>query len=446
MQQLNAHAQKQLMQNMQRGEQPDMEMNGHRPQSPASAENTGSPNKRPRLEGAQFNGQPMAPNGRGQMPPQMAQNMTNMMMKNGINPQGLTPAQYQSFTQQAPGVQAKSIQVYAQSLAQHHNRSAVNQGPMPNGMMNPAGVMPNQGSPMMQPMNENFMMDPNSAYNPAVNAQLRAGMPQGANNGQGGNHALQDYQMQLMLLEQQNKKRLMMARQEQDSMTRADGQPGIPAGQGMPPGMSPGSRNGPSPNPSDQMKRTPQLGQSGLPGSPTPGGQGSPAPMNFAAQMGGQDFNPQMFAMAKMGDGMMPGQMRQPPNMNPNMQAGRMPSGNWQGVPGGQPMMQQPSQGPPQNMGTPQQRNEMPPPQAPAGGANAGRGTQPSSPAAAAQAPPTPQQTNKANPSKKKGKGGDAKVSILLSPHVVRILMVIAASAEERFNKYWRSCQCLRLG
>ena len=30
-----------------------------------------------------------------------------------------------------------------------------------------------------------------------------------------GNHQLQDYQMQLMLLEQQNKKRLMMARQEQ---------------------------------------------------------------------------------------------------------------------------------------------------------------------------------------------------------------------------------------
>jgi hypothetical protein len=35
----------------------------------------------------------------------------------------------------------------------------------------------------------------------------------------GGNHALQDYQMQLMLLEQQNKKRLMMARLEQDMMT-----------------------------------------------------------------------------------------------------------------------------------------------------------------------------------------------------------------------------------
>ena len=33
-----------------------------------------------------------------------------------------------------------------------------------------------------------------------------------------GGHALQDYQMQLMLLEQQNKKRLMMARQEQDNI------------------------------------------------------------------------------------------------------------------------------------------------------------------------------------------------------------------------------------
>lgn len=33
-----------------------------------------------------------------------------------------------------------------------------------------------------------------------------------------GNHALQDYQMQLMLLEQRNKKRLLMARQEQDKI------------------------------------------------------------------------------------------------------------------------------------------------------------------------------------------------------------------------------------
>ena len=36
-----------------------------------------------------------------------------------------------------------------------------------------------------------------------------------------GNHALQDYQMQLILLEQQNKKRLLMARQEQDIFSKS---------------------------------------------------------------------------------------------------------------------------------------------------------------------------------------------------------------------------------
>lgn len=38
----------------------------------------------------------------------------------------------------------------------------------------------------------------------------------------GPNHALQDYQMQLMLLEQQNKKRLLMARREQETMSSPD--------------------------------------------------------------------------------------------------------------------------------------------------------------------------------------------------------------------------------
>jgi hypothetical protein len=37
-------------------------------------------------------------------------------------------------------------------------------------------------------------------------------------------HALQDYQMQLMLLEQQNKKRLIMARSELDAAAAAEGQ------------------------------------------------------------------------------------------------------------------------------------------------------------------------------------------------------------------------------
>ncbi|KAH6684654.1 hypothetical protein B0J14DRAFT_555611 [Halenospora varia] len=49
-------------------------------------------------------------------------------------------------------------------------------------------------------------MNHNSLYNPVEG---------------GGNHALQDYQMQLMLLDQQNKKRRMMARQEQEGQDTA---------------------------------------------------------------------------------------------------------------------------------------------------------------------------------------------------------------------------------
>jgi hypothetical protein len=74
------------------------------------------------------------------------------------------------------------------------------------------------------------------------------------------NHAPEDYQMQMMLLEQQNKKRLLMARQEQDNALT------------MAPNVSPSESRagGPSPNPNDQLKRvagTPKIGQ-GVPGSP----------------------------------------------------------------------------------------------------------------------------------------------------------------------------------
>ena len=48
-----------------------------------------------------------------------------------------------------------------------------------------------------------------------------------------GNHALQDYQMQLMLLEQQNKKRLFMARQEQDNIFRGSSSTHTPAIRGI---------------------------------------------------------------------------------------------------------------------------------------------------------------------------------------------------------------------
>lgn len=406
-----------MMQQMQRD--PDMEMGGHRPQSPASADNAPSPSKRPRLEGA-VNGQQLAPNGRGQgqgMPGQP--NPQAIMMQNGMQngmQRGMTPAQFQQFQGQA--AQQKSMQVYAQNLALHHSRSASNSQGIPNGgMMNP-GVMANQTDLMPMPDGQGmYPMAGGPDYYGANGqlAQVRPGSLQTPGT-QHGNHALQDYQMQLMLLEQQNKRRLMMARQEQDSIARSDGQPPMP-GQGiLPPGASPGSRAGTSPNPNDQMKRgTPKIPPTGLPGSPNAGDmsqRGSPGSMNLN---GGP--------ILEMGAQFFPGSNMRPPSSNPaftGAQMGqpipanagqRMPSGQWQP---GQPQM--PPQHSPANQpqaGTPQERSAMPPPSAPpVTGPNVGRG-QPASPQTAGNAPPTPQQATKAAPKGKKETKDARKVCIL---------------------------------
>ncbi|KAF9883113.1 hypothetical protein FE257_004092 [Aspergillus nanangensis] len=419
--QFQKNQQVQMMQQMQR-EHSDMDMNGHRPQSPASTDNAPSPSKRPRLEGGPMNGQQLAPNGRGQgqgMPGQP--NPQALFMQNsGMNPRAMNPAQLQAF-QQGQGAQQKSIQVYAQNLALHHSRSAMNNQGMPNGLMNP-GVMPNQAE--LVPMPDGQGMYPmNGDYYGANGqmAQVRAGMQ--TPGSQHGNHALQDYQMQLMLLEQQNKRRLMMARQEQDSMAgRPDGQPPMPGQQALPPGTSPqGSRAGTSPNPNDQMKRgTPKMPQTGLPGSPSAGdpmiqGRGSPASMNFGGGPIPPDMANQFFAAG-------PNTMR-PPSSNPGFSGpqmgqpipagvgNQMPNRGWQPQQGaqGQPMGPQQSPATQPATGTPQERNQMPPPQAPpTAGANAGR-TQPPSPQTGAAAPPTPQQGNKAAPKKKETKDTNRK-------------------------------------
>merc|ERR1712000_122462 len=108
---------------------------------------------------------------------------------------------------------------------QFRQNGAMPQKPMQPGMANGMMNMGNAGSPMMQGMtpqqfNENIQLE---IFNPrgGIGQQMQ-GTPGG---GQSGNHALQDYQMQLMLLEQQNKKRLMMARQEQDNAVNRDGAP-----------------------------------------------------------------------------------------------------------------------------------------------------------------------------------------------------------------------------
>ena len=382
-------------QQMQR-DQPDMDMNG-RPGTPADGENGGSPSKRPRLADQQFNGA-MGPNGRV---PGMPGAQQQMLMQSGFNPN-----MSQQFRPNA-AMQQKAMQVSRNALSASEAMAQLQyQGQMNNAMMM---NMANSGSPMLGPMPDN-QFGANGMPGEIFNQRMPGpGMP-GAPGAQGGNHALQDYQMQLMLLEQQNKKRLMMARQEQDSIGKQPDGSAFPGQVGMQPGMSPaGSRSGTSPNPTEQMKRgNPQL--SGLPGSPAPGDpQGRSPGMNFLG--GGMDPNFNAAMLMNKGDGFggpgAPGM--QPPNMaNMTAMARAQQQGRAPGqFPGGQPMGQQPSQGGPGPMGTPGQRNEMPPPQAPAAGsANANR-NQPTSPPQN-QAPPTPSQGNKANP-KKKGKEGDNK-------------------------------------
>ncbi|KAH7030711.1 uncharacterized protein B0I36DRAFT_348905 [Microdochium trichocladiopsis] len=429
----------------------DLDAN-RRPGSPGSAENAPSPNKRPRLDGAgPFNPQQQAAmmqNGQrpqqgmpGQQVPNTPANTTaqaqQLLLTNGINPSQLTPQQFQQFQNQPPHAQIKSIQAYSQNLQQHHGQQMPNKpAPNPNG---PQG----QGSPMMAQgpdgANLNAYYHPGEMGGPTA---MRPGAP-GAQGAGGSNHALQDYQMQLMLLEQQNKKRLMMARQEQDSMgnmPRADGQPG-PAGAPGPNGQafqdtSPqAARTGTSPNPSEQMKRgTPQMNSAGIP-SPLPEGansRGSPNPMSFMPNNMDPNMAPHFFKGMNgmennMGNVQMNGGMRPPSShpgqpgfngqMTPQMaaaarqQGGQAPGMQWQGQPNGNGMAPGGPQG--QVQGTPQQR-AMPPPSAPATGAAAnatasGRAT--ASPQQGNAAPPTPQQSNKAAPKKKDTKNAKTKAA-----------------------------------
>ena len=408
--------QQHLLQQQMRREPSDMDMNGQRPHTPSSGDNAPSPSKRQRLDGAQFNGQMMA-NGRGPLHNMQGQPMMDMnghnqanqiLMRNGINPEQLSQSQFQSFQAQNPQIQEKSIQVYAQNLAKTRGQ----------GMPRPG--MGGQDSPMMQPGFE-MNVPPVDMYS----QQMMRGVP-GPNAGNGGNHALQDYQMQLMLLEQQNKKRLLMARQEQDSVGR-DGQP-MPGGPGgFAPGMSPsGSRSGPSPEPGQMKRGTPKMGPTGLPNSPMPDGnmpqRSSPAAMGFASQMppemyqNGMPVPPNGIRMAPSshpgqfgGVPFAPTQAAQAAQMEAMRARGVVPNGaNWQQGPQGQaPMMQQPAQTQqPQPMGTPQQRTALPPPPTvQPGAATNGR---PSPPAQAA--PPTPQQSNKAKPKGKKDSNDTRKV------------------------------------
>lgn len=402
-----------------------MEMNGPRSNSPGSGD-APSP-KRQRIEGNMQ--QMQRPGLQGQMSnqvgpdspsasldPAAARHTRELLGSYGIDTSTMPEDQIQMIASQPTNNTIKSLDVYSRQMqrtmssAMNNASSDTNKGMPPNvaAAMGPAG---SQGSPMSQAGMDGAMGDFNGGMRPGMvpNAAVAvAGAQAGANN---GNHALQDYQMQLMLLEQQNKKRLLMARQEQDSMT----QPGMPQHAQFAPNMSPqGSRaGGPSPNPNDMARGTPKM-QPGTSPNGQMQGRGSPAP-------GGFDPNgvpPNMRAQMVMGpNGQMlprshpqqqfPGTQQltqQHMDMFNRQSGGMMPNGTF---PGGPQMPQgmmpgQPGPGPqqiPPNM-TPRQGNQaMPPPPAPQ--PNQTGGTQPSSPAPSA-APPTPSQANKPKPGNKK--------------------------------------------
>ncbi|GAB7353256.1 hypothetical protein MBLNU459_g3765t1 [Dothideomycetes sp. NU459] len=397
-QQFRMQQQMQMQQTQMQREGSSIDMNGQqRLASPGSVADAPSP-KRQRLDGS-FNG-PMGPMGRGQ-------------------PQGMPGQQFNGMQMQ--NQQPKSTQqVYAQQMARQM-QSAMDSNSNKGMPGNPSGLP--QGSPAMDASNPDF-------FNAA--AQMRGGIPGQGPPTNNSNHALQDYQMQLMLLEQQNKKRLLMARQEQDNMTNGPGGPAPPGGPvAFAPTMSPsGSRaGGPSPTPNEmKLRGTPKMSQGAVP-SPTPDGpmgqgRASPAPGFDPSQMN-PNLPPGMFPqMNKMGMMGPNGQMMQPPSSHPGFNApmnqqqmemfraqqqngGRMPNGF---IGGGPPQMmpgQQPGPQQPPNM-TPQQRNAMPPPPAPTG--DSGRGTQPSSPQQQQQAaPPTPSQANKANTKSRKDNNSKKK-------------------------------------
>lgn len=212
----------------------------------------------------------------------------------------------------------------------------------------------------------------------------------------------------------------------------SQGPHGQAGGPGFPPTMSPqGSRAGPSPNPSDQMKRgTPKMNQQGLPGSPMPDAsmqqnRNSPVP-NFGDhgqipggmappfyQMQGGPANPMMRPPSSHpggNAGNFGGQLT--PQQMEAMRNGAMQNGQWRGP---QQMMQNQMQQPGPMNAAQQRNNPMPPPPAPPT-EQPGR-TQEPSPSQPAAAPPTPNQSNKPNPRKKDTKD-NKKVICALQFHL----------------------------
>jgi hypothetical protein len=100
---------------MQTQMQRDGSIGDNRAQSPNSVENMGSPSKRPRTDGGNFNGQ-QGPAGRGQpMPSQQMANMAGganggMLLQNGLS-NDMSQQQMGGFSGSTPGAQQKTLEV-----------------------------------------------------------------------------------------------------------------------------------------------------------------------------------------------------------------------------------------------------------------------------------------------------------------------------------------------
>jgi hypothetical protein len=298
----------------------------HRASSPVS-DNASSPSKRPRLEGGPFNSaQSGTINGRqaGSMSNQAHPAHSQPLMATGMQPQNMAPGHMQPFPGPSQVGQAKSsIQSYSQTLQQHHG-SQMPTKPGPNSQ-----APPPQGSPEMVTQAPQITAYYNAPGTLDTTGRMGAGGASTVHPG-GGNHALQDYQMQLMLLEQQNKKRLLMARQEQDNIvpmardgsnTLTQGSAAVPNGGPVGNGQFADTtqmiRPSASPNSStEQMKRgTPQMNTANMP-SPLPDAtqaRDSPTSVPFAVNTS-VDTNgqPQQFNMMQMNPMRSGGHMAQP--------------------------------------------------------------------------------------------------------------------------------------
>lgn len=208
--------------------------------------NAGRPGQ-PGMQGNQVGPLPDTPD------PAQYQQTLELLREKGIDPAAIPTGQLRNLSRQPTNQQTQSVEVYSQSIQQSMQQALQNVNKQSN--VNPKGMNPNmgpggaQGSPMNQPG-----MEGNEFYG-GVNGRMAIPQNPGASAaanqaGNNGNHALQDYQMQLMLLEQQNKKRLLMARQEQDNLGAGHPANVGPNGQFQAQGMSlPGSQRDANPSP-----------------------------------------------------------------------------------------------------------------------------------------------------------------------------------------------------